>query len=137
MLAFKPNLFFNELERISGYSRKTLHDTYYKAKKSGLVSHGTSAVPQLTLSGRQYVEPFVAQHLPRGARLMVIFDVPEAEAARRRQFRTVLRQLDFEQIQQSVWMSAYDHRQLIEDVAQELDLQDCVQTYEALRLFPA
>lgn len=67
---------------------------------------------------------------------MVIFDIPEDNAALRRQLRGSLRKLEFEQIQQSVWMTKYDHRQILEEIIDLLGLHDCVQLYEAARIVP-
>ena len=135
LLAFKPNRFFNELEQLSGYSQKTLRTSYYRARRSGMltIQHDT---PRLTTRGKQQLQPFIATRLSGNAQLMVIFDVPETASPVRRQFRLALRKLDFTQVQQSVWMTAYDHRKLIEEIVNELNLENCVQIYEAARLFP-
>lgn len=133
MLAFKPSRFFYELEKTSSYKRKTIQNTYYRARQQNFIE---TSSPRLTIQGRQHIQPFVAERLAQGGHLMVIFDVPEAEANLRRQFRLALRHLDFEQVQQSVWMSRYDHRDFLEELIGELGLGDCVQIYEAARLYP-
>lgn len=77
------------------------------------------------------VQPFISKKLEGGGRLMVIFDVPEEHADRRRKFRSILRQLKFVQIQQSVWMSENDYREVLFESIQELHLHDWVELYEA------
>ena len=134
LLTYKPHLFFRELEHTSGYSRPTLRTALWRARKSGLVTADT--VPRLTARGRQKLQPFVAQKLRSNAKLLVIFDVPEARAPVRRQFRLLLRSLEFRQIQLSVWMTEYDHREVIMEAINELSLHDEVQLFEAARLLP-
>lgn len=131
LLAFKPNLFFDELERISGYSRATLRTSYYRAKRTKLVSGDT--VPRLTHQGMLRLQPFIAEYLPSGAKLMVIFDIPEIAKVKRARLRTLLKNLRFVQVQQSVWMTEYDHREVIRQAITELELDEQVQVYEAMR----
>lgn len=136
LLAFKPNRFFNELERLSGYPNKTLRNAYQRGAKSGLIQANPRKAPRLTARGRDRLQPFIATKLPNGGKLMVIFDIPEAASATRRQFRLNLRRLEFKQVQQSVWITRYDQRKIVEQIVSELGLTDCVQLYEAARLFP-
>ncbi|MGB4967425.1 MAG: hypothetical protein WBO35_04455 [Candidatus Saccharimonadales bacterium] len=48
LLSFKPGLFFAELEKVSGYKKRTLQQTFYRARKQGLIS--THPVPHLTVN---------------------------------------------------------------------------------------
>jgi len=65
---------------------------------------------------------------------MVIFDIPEDSADLRRKFRLLLIQLQFKQVQQSVWMSDKDYCAILADSIKDLGLQDWVQLYEAARI---
>lgn len=132
LLNYKPSQFFYELSRSSHYSESTLKTALYRAKQSGYITDGPA--PKLTKLGHQKLQPFVAEKLNKSGKLMVIFDVPESMNSLRRRFRSVLRELEFTQVQQSVWMTSYDHRIYIRQVVIELGLKDCVQIYEAARL---
>ncbi len=136
MLAYKPSLFFNELEKSSGYRQDTLKNAYWRAQQRGYIKN-TGRSPQLTASGLEEVRPFMAKHLGRKARLVVIFDVPEDSRAQRQQLRGLLKSWGFEQIQKSVWATDMDYRELLIEAVAELRLGGCVEIYESLRLFPA
>lgn len=130
-LTFNPTEFFNELERTSGISRRTLIQTYSRAKKTKLIEGDRT--PVLTLKGRQHVQPYVAKPLD-GTQLMVIFDIPESHGEQRRQLRTLLQYLGFAQAQRSVWMSPNDHSEILNDTIVNLSLGDWVQVYEVTRI---
>lgn len=130
-LAFNPSEFFDDLERASGISRRTLIQTYARAKKNNLIEGDRT--PSLTLKGRQHVQPYVAKPLD-GTQLMVIFDIPESHGEQRRQLRTMLQYLGFSQAQRSVWMSPNDHADLLGETIVDLNLGDWVQVYEVSRM---
>jgi PaaX-like protein len=146
-LAFKPNQFFNDLENIEKqkawqserqhdtkiYPRNTLRNAFYKAKKNGLVTVDHDGNPRLTEKGRQQIKPYQAVKLDKSARLMVI-DVPENERVKRRHLRTLLKELDFEMVQQSVWISSYDHRALLKSEIKEYGLQKYVRVFECAQI---
>ncbi|OVE78551.1 hypothetical protein BVY00_02505, partial [bacterium G20] len=79
LLAFKPNAFFNELEKISRYKRWTIEKAFYEAQRKELIAKEAN-VMRLTRKGRRIIQPFVAKHLSNDAKLMVIFDIPEDKA---------------------------------------------------------
>jgi DNA-binding transcriptional regulator PaaX len=133
LLTFKPNQFFNELEKTSNQSTSTLRVAFSRAKENKLFIIEDDRV-SLSLKGRQIVQPFIAQKLAGGGQLMVIFDIPEDSAILRRKFRILLIQLRFKQVQQSVWMSDMDYRAILDDSINDLGLQDWVQLYEAARI---
>ncbi len=130
-LAFSPKQFFSELESISRYKRATLQKALWEAQRRGLIDR-TQQTITITSKGNRYLEPYVAERLGKDARLMVIFDVPEERAFARRQLRAMLRAWHFEQVQRSVWISRYDHRQALKELIDELKIKDCVKVYEVL-----
>lgn len=136
LLSFSPNRFFNELERSSGYSRKTLSETVRRARQQGLIDQTKKGL-RLTVLGERTARPYVASKLPRGSQLMIIFDIPENRAGSRQQLRQLLRKWDFKQTQKSVWITEYDHRQSVEEAVEELGLGGNVELYECALLFPA
>lgn len=131
-LAFKPNQFFNDLDKLTDHSKSHLQTAFNRAVKKGWIKLDNDEV-KLSLEARQSVEPFVARKLS-GAKLMVIFDIPEDYAALRQKFRLILKQLEFVQIQQSVWMTDRDYRKIIIETINKLDLGDYVELYEAIKI---
>ncbi|HPF30926.1 MAG TPA: CRISPR-associated endonuclease Cas2 [Candidatus Saccharibacteria bacterium] len=131
---FKPNIFFNELEKDSGYSISTLRVSFSRAKDHRLIIIDGNNL-SISLKGRQIIQPFIANQLESDGQLMVIFDIPEDSAELRRKFRLLLRQLGFSQIQQSVWMSIQDHQQILIDSINDLGLQGWVQLYKSNRIY--
>lgn len=133
LLTFKPNQFFNELERTSRQPVVTIRTTYKRAVRRGLVQVTNNQV-KFSLQARQTVQQFIAPTLPSGAQLMVIFDIPESMAHLRQKFRRVLRLLGFRQVQQSVWLTDKDHREILAETIDELGINDYAQLYEAAQL---
>lgn len=133
LLIFRPNQFFDELERKSGYDKAKLRSTYSRMKREKVITITDNQIA-LSLKAKQIVQPFIAKKLMSSARLMVIFDIPEDHADRRRRFRYLLRHLGFIQIQQSVWMSDKDYREIIFESIVEIEITDWVQLYEASKI---
>ena len=129
-LVFMPNKFFNELEKSSGLSKTRLRESYDRAIRDKIIIR-TEYAMSLSLRGKQIVQPFVAEIIKNNAKLMVIFDVPENFAGRRQRFRNILKHLNFQQIQLSVWMSDMDHRQILFESIEDIEIQQWVQLYEA------
>lgn len=135
LLSYKPNQFFNELERSSGYSRKTLRNAANRASQKGLLRY-EDGIPLLTNKGLHAMQPYIATKLAKQARLMVTFDIPEENSHLRRQLRQLLREWHFEQVQKSVWISQYDYGSVLVEAIEELGLGECVQVFECARLYP-
>lgn len=133
-LSFKPNVFFNDLEKIAATKRRTLQNAYYRAQSTGLIALDSSDVPRLTEKGQREVRRYNARHLGPHGRLMVIFDIPETEKWKRQRLRRLLKELNFTLVQKSVWVSEYDHRELLMAEREQSNLQDCMQIFEAVRL---
>jgi DNA-binding transcriptional regulator PaaX len=130
LLAFKPSLFFYELEKKTGRKRRSLESAYYRLIKKGLIEMDDNKIPRLTERGRQKVRVYEPERLKFGAHLMVIFDIPEEERYKRRRLRLLLRELSFRQIQKSVWETDYDHREYLRAEIAEMNLQEYVRVYE-------
>lgn len=135
LLAYKPGLFFRELEKISRYKQATLKAAYWRAQREGLIESRKN-LPILTAKGRRKITRFVAEKLHNEAQLMVIFDIPEDQRSRRQKFREVLRLWQFRQIQKSVWMTEKDYREELVGLINELSLFGYVEIYECARHFP-
>jgi DNA-binding transcriptional regulator PaaX len=131
-LAFKPNQFFDDLDKLTDHSKSSLQIAFKRAINKGWVQLDDKEI-KLSLEARQSIEPFVARKLS-GAKLMVIFDIPENLASLRQKFRLVLKQLGFIQIQQSVWMTDRDYHKILVETINKFDLNDYIEIYEAVRI---
>lgn len=131
-LAFKPHLFFNDLENLTEHSTNNLRTAYGRAIDRGWIKLIDNKV-QLSLEARQSIQPFIARKL-KGAKLMVIFDIPEESAYIRQKFRGVLKHFEFQQIQQSVWMTDRDHKEIIIETIDSFGLNSYVELYESIRI---
>lgn len=135
-LAFFPNKFFAELEQISRSQKSSLQSTLSRAQRQGLVVR-KNGTPVLTKAGFSRIKPYQAVRLQHSVSLMVIFDIPEEYANRRRKLRGFLKDREFQQVQKSVWLSPLDYRAELIDVIAELRLGQFVQIFESSRLFPS
>ena len=131
-LAFKPSLFFADLEKISKRNNQTIKNAYYGLIHEGYISND-GEVPTLTAKGVKKLQPYKAERLD-GAELFVMFDIPEKMKARRQYLRLLLKELGFRQIQKSVWASAYDHREYLLSEIRQQGLQKYALVYEARRI---
>jgi len=134
LLSFKPGLFFAELEKVSGYKQTALRATYYRAKQQGHIAQ--DIVPVLTEKGMRKIRPYTARKLGNNARLIVLFDIPQHKAHVRDSLRRLLKNLGFEMVQRSIWITDIDYRDVLLEAIEKLDLKDCVEVHESLRLYP-
>ena len=135
-LSFSPNLFFNDLEKIDTrkhYSRKHWQNTYYRAKSANLIDTKKNQAPQLTGRGKALLDLYFPKKL-QNTQLMVIFDIPEKDASKRRALRRVLKKLHFLQIQRSVWTTEYDCRSYLQSEIAWLNLERYIHIYEVKKI---
>lgn len=133
-LVFKPGEFFRELESVSKLNRNTVRSAYRRAISSGLIELDDQNIPRLTDKGRALTKPYKPSILGPNAKLLVMFDIPEDERAKRNHLRALLKELSFKKVQQSVWISNYDHRQYLLAELEEYKLSQYVVVYEAAQL---
>jgi len=137
----KPNLqfsfakrsFFREVALRDKLHEKAAKSGFYRAVKQNLIEEDEHGNFRLTNKGHRRIAPYVARFLPNSS-LMVIFDIPEAERAKRSHMRSLLRELSFKQVQKSVWVSEYDHRSLIKMEIDHLALHNHVEIFECYKL---
>lgn len=134
-LSFSPNKFFNDLEKSSGYNRNTLRNAYWRAEKRNYFKK-VRDTPELTDAGLDYIADYEPKYLGSGARLIIIFDIPETQRKARQQLRELIKSWGFVQIQKSVWSTELDYRELLVETVAELKLAGCVEIFEGVRLFP-
>lgn len=130
-LATRPNAFFDELERRdrTRYSRNTIKKAYYQAKQLGYIVSDETGV-HLSAEAQKLIKPYRPKKLA-GAKILVIFDIPETERRKRQWFRLLLRELKFKQVQKSVWESEYDCARVLSAGILERQLEKYVRVYEA------
>ena len=135
-LTFSPHRFFNDLERIDKekFSLQTTKQAYYRMVKRGLIEHNVDG--QLTLSDEAHrmLARYEPQKLAHGAKLLLIFDIPEHERAKRGHLRLLLKELRFEKIQQSVWQTEFDSRRYLQEEIRTNHLEAYVNIYESFQL---
>lgn len=135
-LAFKPGKFFDNLERIGDAKTKrtTLSSSYYKLVRNGFIDFDSSGKPQLTKVGTEQLKRYEPKILNGAASILVIFDIPEEQRRLRQKLRTLLRELRFEPVQQSVWSSQYDVLDYLVPELKQEHLDEYVQVYESARI---
>lgn len=136
LLTYKPGRFFYELSKISGHREQTLRTAFSRAKRSGLIEIDEETLPRLTAKGRLKAAPFASDKLTHKGKLLVIFDIPVSRGSTRRIFRQLLKNLGFKQVQQSVWVTEFDRRDIIIEAIAAYRLDGLVEFYEAARLHP-
>lgn len=134
LLSFKPSAFFDELEKKSGYKKRSLESAYYRLIRKGLIEVDGNKIPRLTNKGRKKAKLYKPTRLKFGAHLMIIFDIPEEERRKRYRLRSLLRELSFRQIQKSVWETEYDYREYLRSEIDEMNLQEYVRVYEVSQI---
>lgn len=134
LLTFKPNKFFNELEKRDNRGGQTYRRAFAHAKNRDLIRDDANGTPRLTDKGQRRIQPFIAKKLGKGAKLMIIFDIPENERSKRSHIRLLLGELSFKQIQKSVWVSSYDHTRYLKAEIKRLNLENSVRLFESSEL---
>lgn len=134
-LTFKPSDFFSDLKKLDTYKAKygTIRSGYYRAIKQGLIAVDSDGFPHLTEKGHSKLRRYEPRKLA-GARLMVVFDIPENERALRAKLRLLLREFYFEQIQKSVWVTEYDVIDILSVQIRLHQLTNYVEVYEARKV---
>lgn len=135
-LAYKPNLFFNELDKKLSKGKKStpklnnIKNAFKRSVNRGLITIDETGVPRLTKKGRRALAPFEAKII-KNAQLMVIFDIPEVKRWQRDKFRIVLKEFQFKQIQRSVWLTKLDCAYYIKLEIENLQLENDIKLYES------
>lgn len=119
-LAFKPGLFFKDLEKITKTNRNCLAATLSRAKRRGWVIE-KNGVPCLSEKGRLRIKEVGPADLLNGW-LLVVFDIPEQRRIDRYSFRQRLKELGFAMLQKSTWYSNEDHLDELKTAISELKI---------------
>ncbi len=135
-LAFKPNQFFNDLEKLDEVkaNRESIRNSYYRAIKKKLILIDEKGAPRLTEKGLHKLKLYQPKELSKGARILVTFDIPEEKRILRNRLRVLLRELKFKQTQKSVWETKYDVLNYLRSEIEEKNLADYVNVYESIKI---
>jgi CRISPR-associated endonuclease Cas2 len=133
-LTYKPSTFFYELEKLSREKTRTLQSAYYRAIKKGLIELDDQGCPRLTEKGRLNIARYKPKTLGKDAYLVVVFDIDESDRFKRTHLRALLIELSFKKVQQSVWMTRYDHRAYLAMEIREYGLERNAKIYEAIEV---
>src|SRR3990167_5623755 len=106
-LSFQPAQFFADLEKQKKIPENTAKTAFHRAIDKGLIKIDEQNIPRLTDKGKRSLAPLTSKKL-RGAKLLVVFDIPENARWRRGYLRAVLREFSFKQLQKSVWVTDLD-----------------------------
>ena len=128
---FQPSAFFRELDRKGRITAETARTTYYRAKNQGLIIVRGSEVA-LSRTAIRMLGIIPVETLNPGEYVLVSFDVPEEYAFKRRQLRSLLKELKFVQQQKSVWVSRLDYGDMIWELVRDLGLHEYVRIYRAI-----
>lgn len=133
-LVFTPKHFFKDLAQIDRYKEQTLKNAYYHSIKKGYIEiSDKSGAPIITEEGLNKLKPYLSKKLS-SSQLMVIFDIPENHRYKRYQLRATLRQLEFSQVQKSVWVTDLDSREYLGSEIKRLNLGEFVEIFECRKL---
>lgn len=130
-LVFTPKKFFFDLNILDKKNLKKFKNAYYNCIKRGyFILDDLTGLPIITDKGFSRLKPYNSKKL-QGSNIMVIFDIQETDRHKRRQLRTLLRQLEFEQIQKSVWSTSLDSRVYLIAEIKRLGLKNEVKIFES------
>mgnify|MGYP003382223627 CR=1 FL=1 len=127
-LSFAPSAFFRELAETTDTDSERLRRAYYRAKRSGVVRYvdGHFAIDPAYIEKAQRNS---VQRLQDGQSMLVIYDIPEDLAPKRRELRSLLRELEFAQVQKSVWQTPYNHLEPVLATIAMLHIKPYVQVF--------
>jgi DNA-binding transcriptional regulator PaaX len=114
--------------------RHKLQQTLYRLKKAKLLEEKIfNNTKGYILSPRGFMKLYRIQlehkkkeKYPQGHYLMVFFDIPEKQRQLRNCFRSLLRELGFQKIQQSVWATQYQVANELQQIIKDYGLDKYV-----------
>lgn len=101
-------------------------------RKKGFVKRGNhkKAWPQVTAEGKKRLESILPQYIPQrtwdGKIYLLTYDIPEKRKKDRELVRKFARRLGMGMLQESVWITPYNPRDILADFIAERHLQDTI-----------
>jgi DNA-binding transcriptional regulator PaaX len=112
------------------YTERSFKNAIYNLKKDGLINKSNAGEISITVKGKKLLSKIKRETFPAGQYVkdksvssdkslkIIIFDIPEKERQKRNWLRSVIRNLGFKQLQQSVWAG---NSSIPEDFIEDLD----------------
>ena len=125
---------YNEASRaLADIDYKTFYNALYRLKRKGLVETIKDEVyfkPKITKQGRQKLQEIIPQYKkkrPWDKRIyLVTYDVPEEWRRRRDELREFLKRFGCAPLQDSVWLTPYNPKGVLEEFVEENDLHGAI-----------
>lgn len=116
------------------HKRQKIHSTLANLKRRGFLqkkifqnSYGFVLSPKAKEKISFLKNKTNKEKLPQGQQLLLFFDIPENKRLSRDTFRQSLKNLGFEQLQRSAWITSYNVVQNVKEIIKEKNLNDYVQ----------
>ncbi len=132
-LAFKPGLFFRDLEHLTQANRNTLAATMSRAKRVGWVIE-RNGVPILSKTGRAKIQEVSKADLLQGW-LLLTYDIPETRRADRDRLASDLKRLNFKRLQKSTWYTNEDYVDALKELITNLKIGQHVCLFLAAHVY--
>ena len=104
----------------------TLRDAFNQARRVGLIKRsgrGRRTLPEITQAGRKRLEALLpSYHTKRvwdGRLYLITYDIPEKRRKDRDVLRSFIQQLGMGMLQESVWITPYDPRELLRKIVDD------------------
>ncbi len=125
------------IPRFNNYSKRTLRSTADRLAKNKLIKKELNGFI-ITPKGREYLkkkeDSLISFSKPTGMdqakNLLVMFDVPVAQKAKREWFRFHLKKFGYAMIQQSTWVGPSPLPKDFLEYLKEIKLKDCIKTFK-------
>ena len=119
-LAFKPKLFFSDLESCTSAHHNTIKSTFSRAIQKGYITT-QNGKPMLSALGKTKIPAYFRPPLLKDY-LIIAFDIPETRRSLRSKLRRELQRREFKQLQKSVWFSKYDYGMEVAEIVMALKI---------------
>lgn len=118
---------FREADKLlQEVNHQTLASSWHKLTKKRLITHtkrDNLYFPQITEFGKKRLASIFPKYFekrPWDKRIyLIIYDVPEAAHKKRDKFRYFLKQIDSRMLQESIWLTPYNPREILNDFVKE------------------
>jgi len=125
---------YNEAsDAMEGIDYKAFYNAFYRLKRKGLIKTLKDDVyfgPQITKQGRQRLQEIIPQYREKRSwdkRIyLVTYDVSEERSHLRDDLREVLKRIGCGYLQDSVWLTPYNPRGILEEFVEENSLHGAV-----------
>lgn len=115
------------------HKRQKIHSALSDLKRRGFLqkkifkkSQGLILTPK-AMEKISLLKEIKREKLPLGQQLLLFFDIPEKDRSVRDMFRKKLKNMGFEQLQKSTWITSFNVTHDVKEIIKNNHLDDCVQ----------